>query len=73
MENKQNVTPQPRNIFEQILYGQQAVNDNIIILSENLNTIYAQLNTLMSSLAAIPMSEPMDLGAEEGKDEVVEV
>jgi hypothetical protein len=72
MENKQNVTPQPRNIFEQILYGQQAVNDNIIILSENLNTIYAQLNTLMSSLAAIPMSEPMDLGAEEGKDEVVD-
>lgn len=65
MENKQSTTPQPRNIFEQILYGQQAVNDNIIVLSENLNAVYAQMNAIIASLSAIPMSEPTDLGAEE--------
>lgn len=61
---KQN-TPQPRNIFEQILLGQQAINDNIIALSDNMNTIYGQVKTLIESLSAIPISEPTDLGAEE--------
>ena len=37
---QQNNTPKYRNIFEQIVYGLQTVNDNILDLYKMLNDIH---------------------------------
>ena len=39
---------QPRNIFEQILYGQITVNDNIVALSKNVEILNDKIDDIMS-------------------------
>lgn len=41
-------TKQPRNIFEQILYGQITVNDNIVALSKNVEVLNDKIDDIMS-------------------------
>lgn len=55
----------PKNIFEQILFGQQIVNENIVALSENLNAVHQQLSTLLQSLDTISTFEPNASGEED--------
>lgn len=49
MENK---LQQPRNIFEQILYGQLAVNDNVVALAKNVEVLNERIDDIMSVFAA---------------------
>ncbi len=44
-------TKQPRNIFEQILYGQLAVNNNIVALSKNVEVLNERFDDIMSLFA----------------------
>jgi hypothetical protein len=62
MENKQ-----PKNIFEQIVFGQEILNDNIVALSENLDFINQKVDMLIAVLSTPPIikdSEPNASGAE---------
>lgn len=43
---------QPRNIFEQILYGQLAVNDNIVALSKNVEILNDKIDGIMAVFTA---------------------
>ena len=61
MENKQQI--QPKNIFEQILLGQQIMNENIIALSENLNVLKTHLETLINAMSTTETFEPNASGA----------
>lgn len=38
----------PRNIFEQILFGQLAVNDNIVALARNIEVLNERIDDIMS-------------------------
>lgn len=38
----------PKNIFEQILFGQLATNDNIVALSKNIEILYERIDDIMS-------------------------
>lgn len=49
---QQNNTPKYRNIFEQIVYGLQTVNDNILDLFKMLNDIHQ----------ALQLNEPINPG-----------
>ncbi len=49
---QQNNTPKYRNIFEQIVYGLQTVNDNILDLYKMLNDIHQ----------ALQLNEPINPG-----------
>ena len=42
------IKQQPRNIFEQILYGQITVNDNIVALSKNVEVLNDKIDDIMS-------------------------
>lgn len=53
---------QPRNIFEQILFGLEATNANVVALSEEIAMIRKDLDALKSALY-INDSEPNALGA----------
>lgn len=55
---------QPRNIFEQILFGQQVTNDNIIALADNLNVLREQLEILIGSMTTVETFVPNASGAE---------
>ena len=55
-DNKQ---PQPRNIFEQLAFGLQTVNDNIIDLYKKVDEIHAALFPPQT-----PIAEPDVPGAE---------
>ena len=48
METKQ----QPRNILEQILYGQLTVNDNVVALSKNVEILNDKIDDIMTVFAA---------------------
>lgn len=64
MENK---TKQPKNIFEQILFGQEIVNDNIVALADNLVIVNDKLDILLDIFSPSPVdkdSEPNASGAE---------
>ena len=37
----------PRNIFEQILFGQLAVNDNIVALARNIEVLNERIDDIM--------------------------
>ncbi len=50
--------PQPRNIFEQLAFGLQTVNDNIIDLYKKVDEIHAAL------FPPQPIAEPDAPGAE---------
>jgi hypothetical protein len=61
MENKQ-----PKNIFEQIVFGQEILNENIVALSENLDFINQKVDMLIAVLSTPPIikdSEPNASGA----------
>ena len=53
---------QPKNIFEQILFGLEATNANVVALSEEIAMIRKDLDALKSALY-INDSEPNALGA----------
>lgn len=38
----------PKNIFEQILFGQLAINDNIVVLSKNIEILNERFDDIMS-------------------------
>lgn len=38
----------PKNIFEQILFGQLAINDNIVALSKNIEILNERFDDIMS-------------------------
>lgn len=38
----------PRNIFEQILYGQLAVNDNVVALAKNVEVLADRVEDIMT-------------------------
>lgn len=45
-------TQQPRNIFEQILFGQLAVNDNIVALAKNVEILNERIDDIMTVFMA---------------------
>lgn len=58
---------QPKTIFEQMVYGQEIVNDNIVALAENLNVVMAKVDALLAIFTTPPVrkqSEPDASGAE---------
>lgn len=62
---------QPKNIFEQMMYAIKAVNDNVVVLSENLGVVLTRLDAL--NLAPVEFPEQCasacgDGTAEEGGD-----
>lgn len=61
---------QPRNIFEQILFGLEATNANVVALSEEIAMIRQDLHAIKSVLYMNENSEPNALGAV--KNETVE-
>ena len=59
----------PQNIFEQIVFGQEVTNDNIVALAENLNVVNAKIDALLSIFTTPPVrtkdnSEPDASGAD---------
>lgn len=59
---------QPRTILEQIVYGQEITNQNIVTLSEDMAVMHAKLDALLAIFSAPPAmkydSEPDASGAE---------
>jgi len=47
-------TQQPKNIFEQMMYAIKAVNDNVVVLSENIGVVLARLDALNLSPVEFP-------------------
>ena len=60
-------TKEPKNIFEQILYGQEIINDNIVALSENIDILYKKFNALFESISTIDYHLPT--ASDKDKDE----
>lgn len=64
---EQNVK-QPKTIFEQIVFGQEVTNDNIVALAHNLDVVNAKIDTLLAIFTMPPAkkenSEPDASGAE---------
>ena len=62
MENNinQNQSRQPKTIFEQLAFGLQTINDNIVDLYKMVNEIHGALYNI-----EIPKSEPTVSGADE--------
>ena len=56
---------EPKNIFEQILYGQEIMNDNIVALAENMDILYKRFNELFESIAPKDTASPTVPGREE--------
>ena len=53
----------PKNIFEQILFGQLAINDNIVALSKNIEILNERFDDIMSvfstnSIAVVEDNKP---------------
>ena len=59
-----NQMKQPKNIFEQILYGQEIVNDNIVALADNLVVVNNKIDELLAIFSVRNDSEPDASGAE---------
>lgn len=57
---------QPQTIFEQIVFGQEITNENIVALAENLAVVNEKIDTLLAifSPAKTKDSEPVASGAE---------
>ena len=58
---------QPRTIFEQIVLGQEVVNENIVTLAENLNVVMSKVDILLAILTTPPVRkqpEPDASGAD---------
>lgn len=56
-------TRQPRNIFEQTLFGVQVTNDNIVAIHARMDNMQAKINAIYDAL--YPTSEPNASGADE--------
>ena len=54
----------PRNIFEQILFGVKATNDNVVALSEDLALAHQKIDAIYNVLYP-PTQEPNADGAQE--------
>lgn len=58
---------QPRTIFEQIVLGQEVINENIVTLAENLNVLMAKVDILLAIFTTPPVKkqpEPDASGAD---------
>lgn len=55
---------QPRNIFEQTLYGLQAVNENIVAISQDFAETAKKIDAIYRALYP-EETEPMTIGAKE--------
>lgn len=53
-----------RNIFEQILFGLEATNANVVAVSEEIALLRQDMQALKSGLYIDNISEPNALGAE---------
>lgn len=58
---------QPKTIFEQIVLGQEVINENIVTLAENLNVVMAKVDALLAIFTTPPVRkqpEPDASGAD---------
>lgn len=59
---------QPKTIFEQMVFGQQITNDNVVALADNVNVLNAKIDALLAIFTTPPIkkdiSEPDASGAE---------
>ena len=55
---------QPKNIFEQILFGLEATNLNVIAVSEEIASMWQDIKAIKAALYITDESEPNALGAE---------
>lgn len=57
---------QPKTIFEQIVFGQEITNENIVALADNLSVVNAKIDALLAifSPAEPTDSEPVASGEE---------
>ena len=53
---------EPRNIFEQILFGVKATNDNIVAISEDLALVHHKIDAIYNAL--YPPIEPTADGSQ---------
>lgn len=64
---EQNVK-QPKTIFEQIVFGQEVTNENIVALAHNIDVVNAKIDALLAIFTTPPVkkdnSEPDASGAE---------
>lgn len=58
---------QPKNIFEQILFGLEATNTNVVIVSEELAAMWQDIKAIKAALCITDNSEPNALGAEKNE------
>ncbi|MBD5367238.1 MAG: hypothetical protein HDR82_09640 [Bacteroides sp.] len=57
--------PQPKTIFEQLAFGLQTVNENIIDLSKDIAVLFQKVDEIHAALyPPQPISEPDVPGAE---------
>lgn len=61
-------TRQPRNIFEQTLFGVQVTNDNIVAIHARMDNMEAKINAIYDAL--YPTSEPNVPGADDNNKTV---
>lgn len=54
-----NVNMQPKNIFEQILFGQLTTNNNVVALSKNVEVLNDKIEGIMALFSA--SSEAVDV------------
>lgn len=55
---------QPKNIFEQLAFGLQTVNDNVVDIFKDMEDMRQKVDAIYSALyPAQPISEPTDSGA----------
>lgn len=59
---------EPSNIFEQILYGLEVTNDNVVGLSEELSALRAEVDAIRKAMRPTPNPAGMDAGKEERPD-----
>ena len=55
---------QPKTIFEQIVFGQEITNENIVALASNLDVVNAKIDALLGIFNPAP-SEPNASGEEQ--------
>lgn len=60
---------EPRNIFEQILFGVKATNDNVVALSEDLALAHQKIDAIYNALYPSMGNEPNADGAQENVGE----
>ncbi|MBQ2797493.1 MAG: hypothetical protein IJF01_07170 [Tidjanibacter sp.] len=62
---------QPRNILEQILFGQEITNDNVVTLADNLAALNEKLDLLLLALSPQEPTEPIAPGTvnNEGREQ----